>query len=63
MILVYTCQEGISSFSLNPCQMRAIAQVGGLSWEITVFILEGISGSAYQRFLVILSCWSSQLKF
>jgi hypothetical protein len=62
MILVYTC-EGMSSFSLNPCQMRAIAHVGGFLWEIRVFILEGISESAYQRFLVILSCWSSQLKF
>jgi hypothetical protein len=50
----------MSSFSLNPCQMRAIAHVGGLLWEIRVFILQGISGSAYQRFL---SCWSSQLKF
>jgi hypothetical protein len=43
MIVVYTC-EGMSSFSLNPCQMRAIAHVGGLLWEIRVFILEGISG-------------------
>jgi hypothetical protein len=62
MIVVYTF-EGMCSFSLNPCQMRVTAHVGGLLWEIRVFILEGISGSAYQRFLVILSCWSSQLKF
>jgi hypothetical protein len=51
MILVYTC-EGMSSFSLNPCQMRAIAHVGGLLWELGCLFLKVLVGQHISVFLL-----------